>query len=295
MPLFVLHDSDADLRKRYGSQEVTREWAEKLNARGWGVFWVPNEFTGQRRIANLRRIRFWFAELDEGTKNEQVARLRRSPLLPTAVVESARGFHAYWAAKDATPGHFKRIVRWGIVPALRADTKACDPLRILRCPGFLHMKDPAQPFEVKTVWRLDTIYSEAQLLRAFPSKEPVQAQQERKQLAPGEGTFWERVAQLDAREALRRLNGHWLQNGERFVLQEQPSGNLNLVRADGHRCGVFVDRGGRLGNVDGGSSIGAWAYWYQRDWRRVAQGLRELFPELGDDDRSDRDLSPEAE
>jgi hypothetical protein len=280
--LWALHDSDPELRRARGSFPVTRAEAQRLNAEGFGIFWLPNPCTGQRRISNLKRIRFWICEMDEGSKKDQAARLRRSPLLPTAVVESARGYQAYWAAKDATPANFKRIVRWGIVPALRADTKACDPVRILRCPGFKHMKDPAQPFEVKTVWRLDTIYTEVQMLRAFPSREPVQRELERRELAPGEGSFWERVARLDGREALRRLDGHWLQNGERFVLQEQPSGNCNVVRADGHRCGTFIDRAGRLGNVDGGSSIGAWLYWYQRDWGTVARGLRELFPELED-------------
>src|SRR5690606_34842008 len=131
---------------------------------------------------------------------------------------SARSYHAYWAARDATPENWRRIVRWGIVPALGADPKASDPLRILRCPGFDHMKDPARPFPVRTVWKLDTTYSEAQMLRLFPSREPKRPDQERAALEPGESTFWQRVAALDGREAIRRLSGHWLCKGERFSL-----------------------------------------------------------------------------
>lgn len=233
---------------------------------------------------NLERIRFWFCELDTGSKADQVARLRRAPLLPTVVVESARGYHAYWAAADATEGTWKRIVRWGIVPALGGDPKATDVLRLLRAPGFLHLKDPTQPFLVRTVWRLDTRYSEQQMLRLFPDTQPKAAAQERTALEPGAGGFWTRVARLDGREALRRLSGHWLVKSERFRLVEQPSGNANVIREwpDGPvDTGSFVDAAGRLGAVDGGSTIAAWCHWYGHSWGQVAEGLREVFPELG--------------
>lgn len=280
--LFVLHDSDEEQRRLHGAREVDSEEARCLNAEGWGVFWVPNVF-GERRVqTSLREIRFWFCEMDEGTKKEQAARLKRSPLLPSAVVESARGYHAYWRVRgSATPTGWRRIVRWGLVPELRGDPKATDVLRLLRCPGYSHMKDPEHPHPVRTVWKLDASYTEQQMMRAFKSREPV-VTREARTLAPGEGGFWERVATMDAREALVRLNGHWLMNGESFHLREQSNGNANVVRTDGYDTGTFVDRAGRLGNVDGGSSIAAWCAWYGHDWATVAKGLREAFPELGE-------------
>ena len=281
--LWALHDSDAEQRKR-GAFAVTRAEAEKLNREGFGIFWCPNVVRGRRLTTNLERIRFYYAELDTGTKKEQAERLRRAPLLPTAVVESARGYHAYWAARDASLSNWKRIVRWGIVPALGGDPKATDAVRILRCPGFNHLKDPARPFPVRTVWTLGTTYSEDQMLRMFPDRQPkLPDQGAREGSGPGTGSFWQRVAQLDGRDAIRRLDGHWSVKGERFELQEQSNGNANIVRTHPSRLsvGCFVDAGGRMGAVEGGSSIASWVKWYGWSWADVACALREVFPELG--------------
>lgn len=289
--LWALHDSDEALKDR-GAFPVQKDEAERLNREGYGIFWNPNRVRGRRLIKNLQEIRFYYCELDLGSKKEQAERLRRSPLLPTAVVESARGYQAYWRARDATLENWRRIVRWGIVPALGADPKATDVVRILRCPGYMHMKDPARPFPMRVVWKLDTTYCEAQMMRLFPDRSPKQPDQERTALEPGEGTFWQRVAQLDGREAIRRLSGHWLVNGEKFRLAEQSNGKANIIREwpDGPiDTGSFVDCGGRLGSVDGGSSIAAWCKWYGHPWPVVAEGLREVFPELGDRDETEID------
>jgi hypothetical protein len=288
MPLFALHDSDVRLREQ-GSFPVSRPRAEELNAQGYGIFWVPNLYRGRRLIKNVEQIRYWFAELDTGTKQEQAEKLRRAPLLPTAVVESARGYHAYWAARGAGLANWKRIVRWGVVPALGADPKATDPLRILRCPGFNHVKDPAKPFPITTVWKLDTTYTEEQMLRLFPDREPKRPDQEAKSLEPGTGSFWQRVAQLDGREAIRRLNGHWSVKGERFELQEQSNGHANIWRTHPDRLsvGCFVDATGGLGSVEGGSSVAAWIKWYGWSWGDVAKAIREVFPEVVPDEQGE--------
>src|SRR5688572_10106295 len=140
--LYALHDSSQELQKKRGSFPVSPEEAERLNGDGYGIFWVVNEFLPPRKTANLERINYWFVECDEGTKEQQLERLRRAPLLPSFVVESKRGMHAYWAALDASLDNWKTIVRWGLVPALGGDPKATDPLRLLRAPGFNHVKDP---------------------------------------------------------------------------------------------------------------------------------------------------------
>lgn len=278
-PLFALHDSDETLRRTHGAREVSQAEAERLNAEGYGVFWVPNRFEGRRVQANLKEIRYWFAEIDSGTKAEQLARLRKSPLIPSMVVESRRGYHAFWKVRgQASPEHWKRIER-GLVRVLKGDPKATDLLRLLRAPGFNHVKDPANPFLVQVVWTLDAAYSEEQMLRAFPSTQP--AKPSSPSQVEGDG-FWSKVANLDARDALVRLNGHWLMKGESFALEEQPNGNANVVRSDGVDTGCFVDRDGRMGNVASGSSVAAWLSWYGSDWATIAKGLKEVFTELGE-------------
>lgn len=277
--LFALHDSDKTLRQKYGSREVGEAEARKLNAAGYGVFWVPNDFEGRRVQANLKEIRYWFVESDTGIKAEQQARLRRAALLPSMVVESARSFHAYWRVRgQASPENWRAIER-GLVKVLAGDPKATDVLRLLRAPGFNHIKDPAHPFPVRKVWEIDASYTELQMLRAFPLKQEKRASNPSQ--VEGDG-FWMRVAAMDARQALPRLNGHWLQNGESFTLSEQSNGHANVVRVDGVSTPVFVDAAGRLGCVEAGSSVAAWLKWYGHDWATIAKGLREVFPELGE-------------
>lgn len=282
MPLFALHDSDPAERSRSGARPVAESEARRLNSRGFGIFWTPNTFRDTRRATNLERIRYWFVELDGGSKAEQWKRLQKCSLLPNVVVESKNGYHAYWRARDATPENWKCIVRWGLVPALQGDPKSTDPVRLLRAPGFNHVKDPERPFPVEIVYRDSHDWLEAQMLRKFPSQEPERPKP--RELEPGGGSFWERVARLDGREALLKLNGHWLVRGERFHLSEQPNGNANIWRTDDYYdTGCFIDQDGRLGNVQDGASIAAWCAWYKWPWADVANGLRELFPELGDD------------
>lgn len=285
MRLYALHDSDPHLRETLGARPVNAEQAREKNAHGYGIFWVVNSYTARRKTSNLTRINWWFIELDGGDKADQEQRFKSSPLLPSLVVESANGYHAYWKAIGATKERtdlrqtWKRIVRWGLVPALGGDPKATDPLRLLRAPGYYHCK--GEPFPVQVVWESSAAYTEAQMLEAFPCQEETRDQQ--KAEPAGDLSFWQRVAALDGRDALARLNGHWLQKGERFYLREQGNGNANIFReGDDYSTGCFVDADGRLGGVDGGSSVAAWCAWYGWSWGEVASGLREVFPELSE-------------
>jgi hypothetical protein len=278
--LFMLHDQDRQLGARPAGEYSARD-ANFIG--GYGIFWVVNSFTGARRTTNLTRINYWFCECDEGTKEEQLRRLQLAPLLPSVVVESKRGFHAYWAALDATPERWKEIVRWGLVPALKGDPRATDPLRLLRCPGYLHQKDPDDPFMVRKVWETALSYTEEQMLAAFPSQEP---ETKPRQESPSEGgTFWERVAALDGRDAIDRVSGSWLVNGEEFRLATQSNGNANIIREhDNHSTPCWIWADGRLGGIEGGNSIAAFCAWYGHKWSDIAEGLKQLFPELESDD-----------
>lgn len=282
--LFCLHDSDPVLREKRGSFPVSRGEARLLNGQGYGVFHVVNEYRDRRLLSNLTQLNWWYCECDEGTKQEQLRRIRRAPLLPSVVVESRNGYHCYWRIRGApTLEIWKRIVRWGVVPVLRGDRKATDGLRLLRAPGYHHRKNPAQPWPVRIVWQQDWAYTERQMLRSFKPREP-QPRLPRPVLASGEGTFWQRVAALDGREAIRRASGTELVNGETFTLAEQWNGNANIIRGDGVSTGCWVWKDGRLGGVQEGGTIAAWCHWYGHSWKTIAEGLRGLFPELGDED-----------
>ena len=114
---------------------------ETLNAEGAAIYVAVNEFTGQRKIENLHRVRGVHADLDHATE-EQLQNLR-AVLTPTIVVQSSVGAkqHWYWLLSggekldsDQTGALNRGLVRFG------ADKAAVDVTRLLRLPGFRHMK-----------------------------------------------------------------------------------------------------------------------------------------------------------
>lgn len=263
---------------------VPPERVKQVNDKGCGIFHVVNDYEGRRVIENLKRINYWFADLDTGTKVEQLARIA-THLKPTRVVETRKGFHVYWKAIDATLGNWNRIVRWAVVPALCADPRASDPLRLLRVPGYYHHK--GEPFLVRTIAEADVAYRESQMLEAFPDRRvEVKVADVQRELGPV--SFWTKVAQLPAREVIKRLSGQELCNGEELRLVETGGGKANIqVRKPGGSwrgtpCWVTAEN--TLAGVEGGSSGAAWLKWYGHEWGVIAEGLKRLFPEeLGEE------------
>lgn len=285
--VFALHDKEPGPPVEIDGDDT----AKALNAKGWGIFWVPNEYEGARKRENCTAIRWWFCDIDDGTKEEQLERISCCPLKPSTIVETANGYHCYWGAKDATLTNWDRIVKRGIIPALEADPKASDPLRLLRLPDYYHNK--GEPFWVRKVWARTKLYTEAEMMAAFPehgacSATGVSKAADRLSRELGPATFWVKVSQLSAREVVQRLSGHPLCNGEELRLIETGGGKANIqVRTPGKTwrgtpCWVTAED--TLAGVEGGSSAAAWLKWYGHCWKDIAEGLKQLFPEeLGND------------
>jgi hypothetical protein len=275
-----------------GMIAVAPSEAPAWNERHHGIFAPIQEFDGARRIENLRRIRAWAVDLDKGTKAEQIARLTESPLKPSSVVETKNGHHAYWyALPGAKAGHYRAITS-RLVEFFDGDKNARDLARVMRVPGFLHWKNPSDPFRVVRVCGpYPYRYSEREMCIAFPaSTEEVEAREKARAeqtptpseaVFPSGSTFWGRAYDLDAREALPRLSGHWAVGGERIELKPQRSGKHN-VWCDGKGTSCFVDANGKIGSSDGGGpGVAQWCFWHLKDYRKVKEALLEVFPELG--------------
>lgn len=277
--LYRMHDVDNHGCFPVASLEEARRW----NSQGFGVFWTVNAFRGGvRRIENLDRILAWAVDMDEGSKAEQLARLHRSPVEPSLVVETKRGYQAYWNAKDGKPEHWNAIVLERLVPFFGADKNARDLARILRVPGFKHLKNPAEPFEVLEVYRADSSYSEAQMAQRFPEvAKPEAVQRARREVTfEGSDEFWDRVYHLDCEEALSRLSGSGHVGGEQFTFRRVANGNLNIL-VDGKGTSCWVDKNGRIGSLDeGGPTIAQWLRWYGHSYGDAAKIIKAMFPQL---------------
>lgn len=286
MSFYRLHDWDQSQKGMIlcgDDPAKLHEW----NRQGFGIFETVQEFNGARRIENLRRIRAWSVDMDRGTKKQQEQRLRKTPLKPSLVVETKNGHHAYWFAKPgASTDAFKTIVL-RLIEFFDADPNAKDLARVMRVPGFLHQKDPADPFLVRRAsGPFPYCYSDREMLVCFPrsSEEGPKGTRTTSVRIPSSGvegdSFWERAFDLHAVEALSRLSGHPAVNGEVFGFEAQRNGNINIF-VNGESTSCFVDEHGKIGSSDkGGPGVAQWLTWYGHSYRDVRRILLDVFPDL---------------
>lgn len=135
-------------RTLHGSLDTLYPELKALNEHGAGVFVAVNAIRdgARRKIENVSRIRAVFADFDP-------PKTKASPptyvLDPHISVESSPGkTHVYWLCDELTPSEFERTQR-GIIAALGSDRAVTDTPRVMRLPGFFHVKDPKTPHYVR--------------------------------------------------------------------------------------------------------------------------------------------------
>lgn len=166
--IYALHDYDENL-KRKGAFEIKNNQVEYFNKKGYGIFWTLNNYTGRRLAQNITKINYWIADIDEGTKEEQLKRIHSLWLQPTFVVETKKGFHCYWQAENATIQNYRKI-ELGIIDKLQADKACKDPVRLLRMPYCYHNKDKNNPYWLEVVEETGKSYTEEKMLYMFELK-----------------------------------------------------------------------------------------------------------------------------
>jgi len=111
-------------------------FADKKQAQGCGVWVMVNAGDGKgRSMKNVVRVRAFFVDLD-GSPWEPAA----AALKPHMRVESSPGrWHLYWFVEDCNLGQFKPVQQ-AIARRFDGDRACCDLPRVLRVPGFYHVK-----------------------------------------------------------------------------------------------------------------------------------------------------------
>lgn len=166
---FQVFDDDRDRKDRSLAKIYTDSlesaWDDLYRKQriGCGVFVTVNQTDGLgRKLANITRIRAVWAECDHGLPDAW-------PLEPHAVIESSPGkYHVYWLVDGLSREDFAAVMA-RLVQDWGSDPNAKDLARVLRLPGFWHLKDPAQPFQVRIVSLDESLpYSVEAILNAFP-------------------------------------------------------------------------------------------------------------------------------
>jgi hypothetical protein len=277
----LIHSRQLYAMKEDGSSgmlPVTGEQAHALNSDLYGIFWSVNKFDGPRQIKNLQEILSWFVELDGETKEEQWTKIESSPLIPSLVVESFRGFHVYFDALDAAPENYRSIEE-RLIHHFSGDPKAKDLARVLRAPGYLHQKRADNPFQVTVKFESEFRYSEGMMEHFFeapPQAEPISLPSP-SQLASSSGdSLTARIDSLNCEQALRQLSGHWSVNYERYDFKAVGRGRKNiLVNGKGTSC--FIDERGRIGATPGGPTIFTWLRYFGHDDKTIFDIIEKEF------------------
>lgn len=177
----------------HGTLGAWRDRLQRENARGAGIYYTVNltaeaqrcyeqgvtSTVNARRAQDIVEVRAWYTDIDghrdPRAKRGIVRQLLEHQTPPSLIVETKNGIHALWYAMPGTPPDLDayRQTEEGIIHYWGGDPGAKDIARVLRMPGFLHLKDPADPFEVRVVHEDPGLYyEEAQLRAAFPPPTP---------------------------------------------------------------------------------------------------------------------------
>jgi hypothetical protein len=116
-----------------------------LNNAGCGIFVMINEGDGKgRKTHNVVHIRANFVDLDCAPMKQ----LFDAPLPPHIITETSPGKgHGYWLTSDCLLSEFKPRQQ-ALAARFGGDKSVCDLPRVMRLPGFYHVKTDT-PFQTR--------------------------------------------------------------------------------------------------------------------------------------------------
>ena len=138
--------SSQNLDSKQGHLEKILPILQEHNTQKRGIFFVVN--FGGHDGKNITRVNAQFVDIDHGTLEEQLERVKRFQIEPSLIVKTKRGFHCYWLMKSANVEHFSHIQK-RLVKQFDGDPQCVDLPRVLRVPGFYHHKE--EPFFIECI------------------------------------------------------------------------------------------------------------------------------------------------
>jgi len=291
--LYALHDSDKTLKAKGCYPVLSICVARKHNSKGYGIFIPVNDFKSEKRVKeNIESLNAVYIDLDDGNKVEQMFKLEKSPLVPSAIVESKNGFHAYWTIENNLIeefGHdnaieiYEKFIQFHLIPHFDSDSQATGCTRLLRAPDFFHCKNPSDKFKVRVFLETNRQYNFSELLSAFPQKleYPVEKKIDSSEMVIlDDDNIWSAAAGISCEYGLSVLSGTNEVNQEVFNLRPQRTGKQSII-INGKSANCWLDESGMIGSASGaGPTIANWLHYYLKDWAQVAIALKKYFPEV---------------
>jgi len=151
----IYHDSDkSDTGKNlacqfYNNYDSAREFLEKSQLTGCGVYITVNETDGRgRKINNITRARACFIDGDNQPLPSVWA------VEPDIIVSrNPLHWHAYWLLDEPTNDFDTWAnTQYQLATFYGVKDRLFDLPRVMRAPGFVHLKNPNAPEEYKLIY-----------------------------------------------------------------------------------------------------------------------------------------------
>jgi hypothetical protein len=151
------------------ADDLQKSLAELNKTRG--LYFVVNG--GGDRDDEITNFRACFAEMDEKTLAEQHAIFDAAPIPPTIRVETRKSVHSYWLLKPGATAAEWRELQARLIQYFKSDPKIKNPSRVMRLPGFNHVRysNGLLSYKPVVVAAFDPTrkFAIGELLAAFPS------------------------------------------------------------------------------------------------------------------------------
>ncbi len=259
------------------------EHAKRLNeVSECAIYWCVNEFDGLRRIKHLAKINSWYIEFDGGDKDAQWEKIISSPLIPSLIVESYSGYQVYWNAVDAKPENYREIEE-RLIHHFGSDPKPKDLTRVLRAPGYYHLKNKANPFLVSVKFESEFKYRERIMMHFFkevPEEDEVTPEVNLKATkaytSPSDTSLTDWLDALDNEWALQMLSGKACVNYETYTFKPVARRRLNII-VNGKSSSCFIDEKKRIGANPGGPTVWQWLSYFGNTNLEIMKILKEYL------------------
>jgi len=281
------------VRDDSGFRPALEEDTLRLNEAGCDLYWSPQEFSGfgKRKKEDLVAIRFLCADFDKITKKDLLYRLKFLPN-PNFIISTRSGFHCYWhLTEELTPTEqnierYSNLIRDGLVPK-GADKQAVDVSRVLRVPFRRYWRDSKgnvydkEAIYCNIVYESDVRFSFEELERSMLRPEIKKKDIDTPPIAKtgpkyGGEDLWTKANNLPVREALEKLSGTPHVSMEQLSFKKQ--GRLIRIHVGNKPCNAWIDEKGDIGStVKAGPRIPNWLFYYHKDWKKVADIMKEVF------------------
>ena len=302
--------------QRYYSDEALEKRLVEMNNDWAGIYFSVNSMaTMPKELFNSEKWKFWYRDKEHTirlnswicdidwwdkekwewwySKEKQLETINSAPIQPSMIVESCHGFHLYWFMKDwneVTEENVEQRQRicWWICTHFQWDTKLPnDYARVLRIPGFFHMKDPNSPFECNFAWWSCEYYTSLEMSVAYPNWQKAKKQdevveriyKEHKQFMATSDWAWYNINALDNIDMLYEISWMSCVRWEHFDFKRNNSGYQIIVDWKSSSC--WIDRNGLIWSYDSW-----WPTWVNRikyywiwDEKDIYQYVKEKHPE----------------